>query len=74
MSRSSSGSLTESGTPLKLLQHDESTGEYTVSMSPAEFDRLASQPRATAQNAWYSFLSQFCFNLEFVSTHVQFSK
>ena len=54
LSRASSGSSVESGsTPLKLLQRDSSTGEYIVSMSQAEFDRLASQPRAASQSPRY---------------------
>ena len=52
LARTNSGSSTDSGsTPLKLLQRDTSTGEYIVSMTQAEFDRLASQQRAsTPQN------------------------
>ena len=50
LTRMSSASSTESMTsPLQLLQKDESTGEYIVRMSQAEFDRLANQPRGPQQ-------------------------
>ena len=44
LSWSNSGSSVESckATPPKLLQKDESTGEYIVRMSPQDFDHLSS--------------------------------
>ena len=42
LKRTGSGGSVESGTtPLKVLQKDDSMGEYIVKMSPQDFDQLA---------------------------------
>ena len=44
LSCTSSGSSVESfSTPLKLVEKDNSTGEYIVKMSPQDFDQLSNQ-------------------------------
>ena len=44
LSRTNSGSSGESlSTTLKLVQKDQSTGEYIVKMSPQDFEKLSNQ-------------------------------